>query len=124
MCGRFTVKTTWAEIVALYKLTLDRLPHNPRPSFNVCPKDPVDVVTEEDGKRDFVHMRWGLVPRWWPKLLKELRAATFNARGDSRNRAVLPRCVKKNALPDPSVGHYEWKNEAGTSSRTTFRAAT
>jgi hypothetical protein len=28
MCGRFTVKMTWAEIVALYKLTLDRPPHN------------------------------------------------------------------------------------------------
>ena len=56
MCGRFTVKTTWAEIVALYQLTLDRPPHNLQPRYNVCPTDPIDVVIERDGKRDFVRI--------------------------------------------------------------------
>jgi hypothetical protein len=28
--GRFTVKMTWAEIVAVYRLTLDRPPHRNR----------------------------------------------------------------------------------------------
>jgi SOS response associated peptidase (SRAP) len=65
MCGRFTVKMTWAEIVALYKLTLDRPPHNLPPRYNVCPTDPIDVVTEQDGKCDLVRVRWGLAPRWW-----------------------------------------------------------
>ena len=37
-------------------------------------------MTEREGNRDFIRMRWGLVPPWWPKPLKELRAATFNAR--------------------------------------------
>jgi putative SOS response-associated peptidase YedK len=36
-----------------------RPPHNLRPRFNVCPTDPIDVVTEQHGKRDFVRMRWG-----------------------------------------------------------------
>jgi hypothetical protein len=26
-------------------------------------------VTEQDAKRDFVRMRWDLVPRWWSKPL-------------------------------------------------------
>jgi hypothetical protein len=43
------------------------------PSFSIgCPTDPVDVVTAE---RQLVAMRWGLVPWWWNKPLKELRAA-------------------------------------------------
>ena len=73
MCGRFTVKATWAELVALYRLTMDAPPHNLRPRYNVCPTDPVDVVTAEEGKRELVPMRWGLVPRWWSKPLKERR---------------------------------------------------
>jgi putative SOS response-associated peptidase YedK len=79
MCGRFTVKATWAELVALYRLTMDAPPHNLRPRYNVCPTDPVDVATGQDDKHELVTMRWGLVPRWWSKPLKELRAATFNA---------------------------------------------
>ena len=83
MCGRFTVKATWAELVALYRLTMDAPPHNLRPRYNVCPTDPVDVVTASNGKRDLVSMRWGLVPWWWSKPLKELRMATFNARAET-----------------------------------------
>ena len=83
MCGRFTVKATWAELVALYRLTTDAPPHNLRPRCNVCPTDPVDVVTAADGKRELVPMRWGLVPWWWSKPLKELRMATFNARAET-----------------------------------------
>ena len=45
MCGRFTNKLTWAEIVALYKLALPAPPHNMPPRYNICPTDPVDVVT-------------------------------------------------------------------------------
>jgi putative SOS response-associated peptidase YedK len=80
MCGRFTNKLTWEEIVRLYRLTMDRPPHNMRADYNVCPTDPVDTIVERDGQRHLVQMRWGLVPYWWSKPLKELRAATFNAR--------------------------------------------
>jgi putative SOS response-associated peptidase YedK len=64
--------------VQLYRLTIKAPPHNLPPRYNICPTDPVEVVTERDGNRDFVRMRWGLVPAWWPKPLKELKAATFS----------------------------------------------
>jgi putative SOS response-associated peptidase YedK len=62
MCGRFAVKATWAELVALYRLTMDAPPHNLRPRYNVCPTDPIDTVIAEDGKREVVTMRWGFFP--------------------------------------------------------------
>jgi putative SOS response-associated peptidase YedK len=77
---RFTYKLTWPELMRLYRLTLDAPGRNPHPRYNICPTDTIDAVIEEDGKRQLVPMRWGLVPFWWPKPLKELKAATFNAR--------------------------------------------
>ena len=60
MCGRFTNKLTWDEIVRLYRVTMQAPPHNLPPRYNICPTDPVDVVSERDGSRDFVRMRWEL----------------------------------------------------------------
>jgi putative SOS response-associated peptidase YedK len=81
--GRFTVKATWAELVALYRMTMAAPPHNLRPRYNVCPTDPVDVVSAEEGKRELVPMRWGLIPGWWSKTIKDAKMATFNARAET-----------------------------------------
>jgi putative SOS response-associated peptidase YedK len=114
MCGRFTVKMTWAEIVALYKLTLDRPPHNLQPRYNVCPTDPIDAVTERDGMRDFIRMRWGLVPWWWDKSLKELRASTFNARAETvATKPFFRDAFKRSRCLIPASGYYEWQNTRG-----------
>ena len=42
MCGRFTQKFTWSELIELYRLT--QPPQNLQPSYNVCPTDPVSVI--------------------------------------------------------------------------------
>src|SRR5271170_3189348 len=104
MCGRFTYKLTWEELMRLYRLTLDQPPRNTEARYNVCPTDPIDTVVEHDGKRELVTMRWGLVPRWWSKSLKDVKMATFNARGrDRRDEAILSRSIQANAMPDPDV---------------------
>jgi putative SOS response-associated peptidase YedK len=103
---------TWAEIVAMYRLS-DRPPHNLQPRFNVCPTDPIDVVTEQDGKRNFVRMRWGLVPNWWPKPIKELKAATFNARAETvETKPFFRDALRRTRCLIPASGYYEWRTEA------------
>jgi putative SOS response-associated peptidase YedK len=109
MCGRFTNKLTWDEIVRLYRLTIKAPPHNLPPWYNICPTDPVDVVTERDGNRDFVRMRWGLVPSWWPKPLKELKAATFNARTETvADKPFFRDAFRRTRCLIPASGYYEW----------------
>jgi len=111
MCGRYTYKLTWEEIVALYRLTLDQTPRNIQPRYNVCPTTDVDVVVSNDGKRSVVPMRWGLIAAWWNKPLKELKLATFNARAESiatkpmfRDSFARRRCLM------PASGYYEWQH--------------
>jgi putative SOS response-associated peptidase YedK len=114
MCGRFTNKLTWEQIVRLYGLTATPPPHNMPPRYNVCPTDPVDTIVERDGKREMMQMRWGLVPRWWSKPLKELRAATFTARAETvETKPFFRDAFKRTRCLMPASGYYEWRSEAG-----------
>ena len=64
MCGRFTYRLTWEEIVRLYRLTLDQPAQNTRARYNICPTTTIDTIVEREGKRELARMRWGLVPSW------------------------------------------------------------
>jgi putative SOS response-associated peptidase YedK len=109
MCGRATYKLTWEEIVALYRLTLGPAPHNFQPRFNVCPTTTIDAIVAEDGKRELIRARWGLVPGWWPKPLKELKLATFNARAETVDEKPMFRSAfKRKRCLIPVSGYYEW----------------
>lgn len=56
-------------------------------------------------------MRWGLVPRWWSRALKELRAATFNARAETvETKPFFRDAFRQNRCLIPMSGYYEWQN--------------
>src|SRR4051794_9264954 len=81
MCGRFTQHYTWAEVHAF--LSVFGPPRNLQPHYNIAPTRTIDVIRlNQDGKRELVPMRWGLIPGWWKKSPKEMPAA-FNARAES-----------------------------------------
>jgi putative SOS response-associated peptidase YedK len=114
MCGRSTYKLTWEEIVALYRLTAGAPPHNMRPRFNVCPTTVIDTITSDAGKRDLVPMRWGLIPSWWNKPLKELKLATFNARAETvATKPFFRSAFKRTRCLVPVSGYYEWQDTPG-----------
>jgi len=98
--------------VRLYRLTM-KAPHNLPPRYNICPTDPVDVVTEREGSRDFVRMQRGLVPSWWPKRLKELKAATFNVRVETvAEKPFFREAFRQTCCLIPGSGYCEWQAPA------------
>jgi putative SOS response-associated peptidase YedK len=125
MCGRATYKLTWEEIVALYRLTLDQPPVNTRARYNVCPTTTIDTIVSADGKRTLVPMRWGLVPSWWSKPLKELKLATFNARAETvAEKAMFRSAFERTRCLIPVSGYYEWQDTpGGKPSASTGRAS-
>jgi putative SOS response-associated peptidase YedK len=108
MCGRFTRNYTWAQIHAMYSLVSSA--SNLQPRFNICPTTDVDVVIRGEGPRALVPMRWGLIPGWWKKPLKEMRLATFNARAETvAEKPMFRDSFKRRRCLMPASGYYEWK---------------
>ena len=57
-----------------------------------------------------VPMRWGLIPAWWGKPLKEFKLATFNARAETVAEKPMFRSAFKNSrCLIPASGYYEWQ---------------
>src|ERR1700710_207202 len=122
MCGRFTQHYTWAEVHAF--LELFGPPRNLQPHYNTARTNSVDVTRlEREGRRELVTMRWGLVPFFWKKSLKEL-PATFNARaGTVAEKPMFRSAFKERRCIIPASGFYEWTGEKGAKQPHLFTAA-
>ena len=54
-------------------------------------------------------MRWGLVPSWWKKTVKEL-PSTFNARAETvAEKPMFRAALKHQRCLIPASGYYEWE---------------
>jgi hypothetical protein len=108
MCGRATHRLSWREIHDLYRLTAPMAAPNLQPNYNLCPTQTLQTVVEQEGGRALVPMRWGLVPAWWSKGLKEL-PATFNARAETvAEKPMFRDAFRRRRCLIPISGYYEW----------------
>jgi hypothetical protein len=87
---------------------------NLQPHYNIAPTMTVDVIRlDESGNRELVPMRWGLIPAWWVKSLKEI-PATFNARAESvADKPMFRDAFKAKRCIIPASGFYEWTGDKG-----------
>ena len=57
-------------------------------------------------------MRWGLIPRWWSKTIKDAKMATFNARAETiETKPFFRDAFKRTRCLIPMSGYYEWQNK-------------
>jgi len=90
MCGRYTHKLTWAEIVKLYQLTLpDQEPARFKPSYNVASTDVMPIIRPAGNGRELLMAKWGLIP-WWtkPESVGKPAYSTINARAETIQTAA------------------------------------
>lgn len=107
MCGRFTQAYTWQEVYEFYDITGQ--PRNLQPNYNVAPTQLVDVIRLNNAGLGLQAMRWGLVPSWWKKPLKDL-PSTFSARSETvQEKPMFRSAFKHNRCLVPASGFYEWK---------------
>ncbi len=106
MCGRFTITHPNDALAALF----DAIPGNDLPmvpNFNVCPTNPVAVVTSVGGQRRLRAMRWGFIPTWYKApndgpLIINARSETVATKPAFRGAIRERRCII------PASGFYEW----------------
>jgi putative SOS response-associated peptidase YedK len=110
MCGRFVQYS--APVVYASQFALDSI-CQATPGYNVAPTQPVLAIRRtEEGKRELVPLRWGLVPSWSKGpdsrySMINARAETVNSKPAYRNAFKHRRCII------PTEGFYEWKGGKG-----------
>ena len=108
MCGRFTQAYTWTEVHNF--LSTFGAARNLRPRYNIAPTT-VDVIVDRGNGRELVPMRWGLVPFFWKKTLKEV-PATFNARAETvHEKPMFREAFRRCRCIIPASGFFEWTGE-------------
>lgn len=115
MCGRF-VQYSNPEVYAS-QFDLDAI-CEVAPRYNVAPTQPVRAVRQtEDGKRELVPLRWGLVPSWSKG--PDSRFSMINARAETvSSKPAYRNAFKHRRCLIPAEGFYEWK--AGKGGKTPF----
>ncbi|MEE9314921.1 MAG: SOS response-associated peptidase [Rhizobiaceae bacterium] len=110
MCGRFSLDTSWEEIVEHFNLERPQEmgPKMP-PRYNIAPTQPIIMVGNgDDGVREGLLARWGLIPSW----VKDPKEFTLliNARAETAiDKPSFKTAMRHRRMLVPASGFYEWK---------------
>jgi len=109
MCGRYELHSSPAAIALAFGLAQ---PPELAARYNIAPTDDVPIVRiGNDGERELVRMRWGLVPRWAKD--PSIGARMINARGETlADKQSFRTAYRRHRCLLPADGFYEWRPAA------------
>jgi len=117
MCGRYYRQSDKQKIAeAFHVMHVGDFPLPPT-DYNVAPTtmQPVIRNSRDDGARELVSLRWGLVPFWAKDLLAFKGVSTINARSETvtTSRTYREPLKRGRRCLIPASGFYEWKRVGG-----------
>ncbi len=119
MCGRFTLRTSLADLRQLFlpqddpeifsaalQSTLDK------PRYNIAPTQSVPVLRQLDTSApEFAAMRWGFVPSWADDVA--IGARMINARSETIDeKRSFKKAFQNQRCLIPADGYFEWQKSA------------
>jgi putative SOS response-associated peptidase YedK len=131
MCNRYTNTIAYRDYVetlrqlgiAVIAPTPDAAP-NLEPLENIAPTTIAPVLRPVPGGVEFCRLRWGLIPWFHKKGVKEWKALTTNARFETlaTTRTFMSAFEKRRCLV-PTSSFFEWTGEKGKKIKWRFARA-
>jgi hypothetical protein len=90
------------------------------PNYNTAPSQQVLAVRLQDGRREAVQLRWGLIPSWAKD--KSIGYRMINARADGiADKPAFRQPFRQQRCLIPADGFYEWRHDGGAKRRQVHR---
>ena len=108
MCGRFTLRAKLNLLLQQFAAETSELEDWPV-RYNIAPtQDVLAVRGTDDGKRELVPLRWGLIPSWSKDI--KIGSRMINARAETIDRKPLFRdAFATRRCLVPATGFYDWE---------------
>ena len=128
MCNRYANRLGYREYADVFrelKIPLVRpapeLAPNLEPLNNIAPTTAAPIIRPVSGGVELVSLRWGLIPWFHAKGIKEWKMLTTNARWETltTTRTFKTAAAKRRCLI-PVSEFYEWTGEKGSKTKWSF----
>jgi putative SOS response-associated peptidase YedK len=105
MCGRFALYSDPSILARRFDAAP---PAGLSPRYNVAPIQSVSILREEQGRRHFSMVRWGLIPHWAKAM--DTGFSTINARAETvAEKPTFRDAFRRRRCLIPADGFYEWQ---------------